>query len=74
MLPNKYSYLISIAVAQTEYLLQFKKVLSYELSTPLYIIFKMSIDSGTCHLLSKNADITPIYKKQMHHRFQIIDQ
>ena len=26
------------------------KVLSYELCTPLYIIFKMSIDSGTCPL------------------------
>ena len=39
------------------------KVLSYELCTPLYILFKMSIDSGTCPLLWKNADITPIYKK-----------
>ena len=39
------------------------KVLSYELCTPLYILFKMSIDSGTCPLQWKNADITPIYKK-----------
>ena len=39
------------------------KVLSYELCTPLYILFKMSIDSGTWPLQWKNADITPIYKK-----------
>ena len=57
MLPNKYSRSpdgIPSAVL---------KVLSYELCTPLYILFKMSIDSGTCPLLWKNADITPIYKK-----------
>ena len=59
MLPNKYSRSpdgIPSAVL---------KVLSYELCTPLYILFKMSIDSGTCPLLWKNADITPIYKKEM---------
>ena len=57
MLPNKYSRSpdgIPSAVL---------KVLSYELCTPLYILFKMSIDSGTCPLLWKKADITPIYKK-----------
>ena len=57
MLPNKFSRSpdgIPSAVL---------KVLSYELYTPLYIIFKMSIDSGTCPLQWKNADITPIYKK-----------
>ena len=32
-------------------------------SAVLYILFKMSIDSGTCPLLWKKADITPIYKK-----------
>ena len=37
-------------------------------------IIKMSINSGTCNLQWKNADITPIYKKEMHHRFQIIVQ
>ena len=58
MLPNKYSRSpdgIPSAVL---------KVLSYELCTPLYILFKMSIDSGTCPLLWKKADITPIYKKR----------
>ena len=57
MLPNKHSRSpdgIPSAVL---------KVLSYELCTPLYILFKMSIDSGTCPLLWKKADITPIYKK-----------
>ena len=57
MLPNKFSRSpdgIPSAVL---------KVLSYELCTPLYILFKMSIDSGTCPLQWKNADITPIYKK-----------
>ena len=57
MLPNKYSRSpdgIPSAVL---------KVLSYELCTPLYILFKMSIDSGTCPLLWKKTDITPIYKK-----------
>ena len=39
------------------------KVLSYELCTPMYILFKMSIDNGTCPLLWKKANITPIYKK-----------
>ena len=38
------------------------KVLSYELCTPLYIIFKISIDSGTCPLLWKNADISIVQK------------
>ena len=68
MLPNKFSRSpdgIHSAVL---------KVLSYELCTPLYILFKMSIDSGTCPLQCKNADITPIYKKEMHHRFQMIVQ
>ena len=37
--------------------------LSYELCTPLYIIFKASIDSGECPSLWKYADITPVYKK-----------
>ena len=37
--------------------------LSYELCTPLYIIFKTSIDSGECPSLWKYADITPVYKK-----------
>ena len=57
MLPNKFSRSpdgIPSAVL---------KVLSYEWCTPLYILFKMSIDSGTCPLQWKNADITPIYKK-----------
>ena len=38
--------------------------LSYELCTPLYIIFKTSIDSGECPSLWKYADITPVYKKR----------
>ena len=37
--------------------------LSYELCTPLYIMFKTSIDSGECPSLWKYADITPVYKK-----------
>ena len=68
MLPNKYSRSpdgIPSAVL---------KVLSYELCTPLYILFKMSIDSGTCPLLWKKADIIQYIKKEMHHRFQIIVQ
>ena len=59
MLPNKFSRSpdgIPSAVLKVG-------LLSYELCTPLYIIFKMSIDSGTCPLQWKNADITPIYKK-----------
>ena len=39
------------------------KCLSYELCTPLYIIFKMSLDSGICPSLWKSADITRVYKK-----------
>ena len=33
------------------------------LCTPLYIIFKASIDSGECPSLWKYADITPVNKK-----------
>ena len=57
MLPNKFSRNpdgIPSAVL---------RILSYELCTPLNIIFEMSINSGTCPLLWKNADITPVYKK-----------
>ena len=39
------------------------KCLSYELCTPLYIIFKISLDSGICPSFWKSADITIVYKK-----------
>ena len=57
MLPNKFSHSpdgIPSALL---------RILSYELCTPLNIIFEMSINSGTCPSLWKNADITPLYKK-----------
>ena len=57
MLPNKYSRSpdgIPSAVL---------KHLSYELCTPLYIIFQKSLVCGTCPSLWKLADITAIYKK-----------
>ena len=50
MLPNKFSHSpdgIPSAVL---------RILSYELCTPLNIIFEMSINSGTCPSLWKNAD------------------
>ena len=37
--------------------------LSFELCTPMYIIFKTPMDSGECPSLWKYADITPVYKK-----------
>ena len=37
--------------------------LSFELCTPLYYLFRQSLDTGTCPSLWKSADITPIYKK-----------
>ena len=56
-LPNKYTRSpdgISSAVLRS---------LSYEFCTPLYIIFKTSMDSGECSSLWKYADSTPVYKK-----------
>ena len=38
-------------------------MLSYELCTPLCIIFKKSLDSGTHPSLWKLGDITPVFKK-----------
>ena len=37
--------------------------LSFELCTPLYYLFRQSLDTGTCPSLWKSADITPVYKK-----------
>ena len=61
--PDNARFTSSPSDANAQFLHQSADVVCICQASHLYILFKMSIDSGTCPLQWKNADITPIYKK-----------
>ena len=59
--PSSPTNVAAVAMACPLHSFKYSRI-SYE-PPPLFVIFKMSLDSGTCPKLWKLADITPIYKK-----------